>query len=94
MRTASAGAQRRYHMPFHLRLTVRAEVGPDGGFDYIRLLDRPANSIVLLVESDDAPVEVDLRSTLDPDEAVLRTRPASDHRRAVTMHPVRRRMIL
>ena len=85
--------ERRGRLPFHVHLIVRADFGPFGGFDYVLLLDRPADHVAVLAGPDGVPVEIDLRPRLDPDEVVLRTRPASDHRRALTVHSVHRRMI-
>lgn len=86
--------ERRGALPFHLHLIVRADFGPFDGYDYVLLLDRPEDHLAVLVGPDGAPVEVDLRPLLDPDEVDLRTRPATDSRRALTVHSVERRVVL
>lgn len=85
--------ERRGKLPFYLHLVVWADFGPFDGSDYVLLLDRPADHLAVLAGPDGAPVEIDLRPRLDPDEIVLRTRPAADGRRALTVHSVERRVI-
>lgn len=68
--------ERRGALPFHVHLIVRADFGPFAGSDYVLLLDRPEDHVAVLAGPDGAPVEIDLRPRLDPDEVVLRTRPA------------------
>jgi hypothetical protein len=85
--------ERRGALPFYVHLIVRADFGPFGGSDYVLLLDRPEDHIAVLAGPDGAPVEIDLRPRLDPDDVVHRTRPASDTRRALTVHFVERRVI-
>ncbi len=86
--------ERRGRLPFHLYLIVRADFGPFDGSDYVLLLDQPEDHLAVLASPNGAPVEVDLRPQLDPDEVDLRTRPATHRRRALTVHSVERRVIL
>lgn len=88
-----ASRERRGALPFHLHLIVRAVFGSFDGCDYVLLLDRPEDHLAVLVGPDGAPVEVDLRPLLDPDEVDLCTRPATDSRRALTVHSVERRVV-
>lgn len=80
-------------LPFTVHLIVRADFGPPGGSDYVLLLDRPEDHIAVLAGPDGAPVEIDLRPHLDPDDVALRTRPASGGRAGLTVHSVRRRVV-
>ena len=85
--------ERRGRLPFAVHLIVRADFGPLGGTDYVLLLDRPEDHIAVLAGPDGAPVEIDLRPRLDPDDVALRTRPASGGRAGLTVHSVRRRVV-
>lgn len=85
--------ERRGRLPFAVHLIVRADFGPLGGADYVLLLDRPRDHIAVLAGPDGAPVEIDLRPRLDPDDVVLRTRPAGDGHAGLTVHSVRRRLV-
>ncbi|HTJ71317.1 MAG TPA: hypothetical protein VL551_27500 [Actinospica sp.] len=85
--------ERRGRLPFTVHLIVRADFGPLGGTDYVLLLDRPEDHIAVLAGPDGAPVEIDLRPRLDPDDVALRTRPASGGRAGLTVHSVRRRVV-
>lgn len=85
--------ERRGKLPFHVHLIVRADFGPLGGTDYVLLLDRPEDHIAVLAGLDGAPVEIDLRPRLDPDDVALRTRPAREGRAGLTAHSVQRRLV-
>ncbi|HEV2347056.1 MAG TPA: hypothetical protein VGS97_23340 [Actinocrinis sp.] len=85
--------ERRGALPFYMHLIVRADFGSFDGSDYVLLLDRPEDHTAVLAAPDGAPVEIDLRPRLDPDDVVHRTRPASGGRRALTVHSVQRRDI-
>lgn len=85
--------ERRGRLPFCVHLIVRADFGPLGGTDYVLLLDRPEDHLAVLAGLDGAPVEIDLRPHLDPDDVALRTRPARDGWAGLTVHSVQRRMV-
>jgi len=85
--------ERRGKLPFCVHLIVRADFGPLDGSDYVLLLDRPEDHIAVLAGPDGAPVKVDLRPHLDPDDVALRTRAARDGRAGLTVHSVQRRVV-